>query len=177
MSWDRGWNWRPSGLGLGLEAQLPEPTGSWPWAGPALRARSAASPAGSLPAPDLSADPAGPRLAPGSLVRLRCRAPRPGLQVALEREDARGRRLRALLRPAGTEAEFELPNVSVADSANYSCVYADPAPPFAGSAPSARLELRVDGEQGRAARASGRLRQESRKLEPSQGNLDRPYEN
>ncbi|KAM6154519.1 alpha-1B-glycoprotein [Erethizon dorsatum] len=100
---------------------------------------------GSLPAPDLSAHPAGPRAASGSLVRLRCRVPGSGLRVALEREDALGRRLKALLRPAGAEAEFELRDVSVADSANYSCVYTDPAQPFVGSAPSARLELRVDG--------------------------------
>ncbi|XP_012921713.1 alpha-1B-glycoprotein isoform X2 [Heterocephalus glaber] len=100
---------------------------------------------GSLPAPDLSADPAGPRPVPGSLLRLRCRTPRLGLLVALEREDARGRRLLALLRPAHAEAEFELRDVSVADSANYSCIYVDPELPFVGSAPSARLQLRVDG--------------------------------
>ncbi|XP_023563788.1 alpha-1B-glycoprotein [Octodon degus] len=100
---------------------------------------------GSLPAPDLRADPADPRPVPGSHVRLRCSVPGPGLHVALEREDAGGRRLLALLRPAGAEAELELRSVSVADSANYSCVYTDPAQPSVGSAPSARLELRVDG--------------------------------
>ncbi|XP_024902409.1 alpha-1B-glycoprotein [Pteropus alecto] len=47
--------------------------------------------------------------------------------------------------PEGAEARFELRDVSLLDSANYSCVYADTAPPFEGSAPSARLELRVDG--------------------------------
>lgn len=100
---------------------------------------------GSLPAPTLRAEPAAPRPAPGSRVRLRCSVPGPGLRVALEREDAGGRRLLALLRPEGTEAELELHSVSVADSANYSCVYTDPAQPSAGSAPSAPLELRVDG--------------------------------
>lgn len=105
------------------------------------------APAGSLAAPELSAFPPGPRAAPGSLVRLRCRVPGPRLRVALEREDALGRQLLAVLRPAGAEAEFELRNVSVADSANYSCIYTDPAQRFVGSARSARLELRVDGER------------------------------
>uniref|UniRef100_A0A8D2DF81 Alpha-1-B glycoprotein n=1 Tax=Sciurus vulgaris TaxID=55149 RepID=A0A8D2DF81_SCIVU len=98
-----------------------------------------------LPAPVLEAEPEGSRPAPGSLVRLRCRAPRAGLRFALQREDSGGRRLSGLLSPAGPEALFELPDVSAADSANYSCVYVDPVQPFAGSAPSARLELRVDG--------------------------------
>ncbi|XP_004405737.1 PREDICTED: alpha-1B-glycoprotein [Odobenus rosmarus divergens] len=97
-----------------------------------------------LPAPELSAHPATLRPAPGTLVQLRCRAPRAGLRFALVREDAK-RRVHRVLSPAGTEATFELPHVSVVDSANYSCVYVDTAPPFKGSAPSAHLELRVDG--------------------------------
>ncbi|XP_034495264.1 alpha-1B-glycoprotein [Ailuropoda melanoleuca] len=97
-----------------------------------------------LPAPELSAEPATLHPAPGALVQLRCRAPRAGLRFALVREDAK-RRVHAVLSPAGTEATFELRDVSVVDSANYSCVYVDTAPPFEGSAPSAVLELRVDG--------------------------------
>uniref|UniRef100_A0A452RZ81 Alpha-1-B glycoprotein n=1 Tax=Ursus americanus TaxID=9643 RepID=A0A452RZ81_URSAM len=97
-----------------------------------------------LPAPELSAEPATLHPAPGALVQLRCRAPRAGLRFALVREDAK-RRVHAVLSPAGTEATFELRDVSVVDSANYSCVYVDTAPPFEGSAPSALLELRVDG--------------------------------
>ncbi|XP_058386671.1 alpha-1B-glycoprotein [Diceros bicornis minor] len=98
-----------------------------------------------LPAPELLADPATPSPAAGARVELLCRAPRAGLRFALVREDAGGRRALEVLSPEGTEAKFELRDVSVADSANYSCVYTDPAPPFAGSAPSAPLELRVRG--------------------------------
>ncbi|XP_012905426.1 alpha-1B-glycoprotein isoform X4 [Mustela putorius furo] len=97
-----------------------------------------------LPAPELSAEPAMLHPAPGALVQLRCRAPRAGLRFALMREDAK-RRVYRILSPAGTEATFELRDVSVVDSANYSCVYVDMAPPFEGSAPSAHLELRVAG--------------------------------
>ncbi|KAF3815107.1 hypothetical protein GH733_017383, partial [Mirounga leonina] len=97
-----------------------------------------------LPAPELSAHPATPHPAPGTLVQLRCRAPRAGLRFALVREGAE-RRVHRVLSPAGTEATFELRDVSMVDSANYSCVYVDTAPPFEGSAPSAPLELRVDG--------------------------------
>ncbi|KAL2762657.1 alpha-1B-glycoprotein precursor, partial [Daubentonia madagascariensis] len=97
-----------------------------------------------LPAPELWAEPAGRSPEPGTLVRLRCQAPLAGLRFALVREDAGGRRVHSLLSPAGTEARFELRSVSVADSANYSCVYVDPEPPFSGSAPSARVELQVD---------------------------------
>ncbi|XP_037674875.1 alpha-1B-glycoprotein isoform X2 [Choloepus didactylus] len=100
---------------------------------------------GTLPAPELSAEPAGLSPAPGALVQLRCRAPRAGLRFALVREDASGSRVHRRLRPAEAEAVFELRVVSVRDSANYSCVYVDPQPPFAGSAPSAPLELRVAG--------------------------------
>ncbi|XP_015981147.2 alpha-1B-glycoprotein [Rousettus aegyptiacus] len=100
---------------------------------------------GKLPAPELSAEPATLRPAPGSLVQLRCRAPRAGLRFALVHEDAWSRWVHSLQSPAGAEAHFELRDVSPLDSANYSCVYVDTAPPFEGSAPSARVELRVDG--------------------------------
>ncbi|XP_058135455.1 alpha-1B-glycoprotein [Dasypus novemcinctus] len=100
---------------------------------------------GTLPAPELSAEPADLSPAPGSLVRLRCVAPRAGLRFALVREERSEPRVHGSLRSAEAEALFELPDVSVRDSANYSCVYVDPAPPFAGSAPSAPVHLRVDG--------------------------------
>ncbi|XP_006877394.1 PREDICTED: alpha-1B-glycoprotein [Chrysochloris asiatica] len=99
---------------------------------------------GTLPAPKLQAEPsANPTR--GALVRLRCQAPRSGLRFALERSDAQGHRVQDLLSPEGSVAVFELRDVSVLDSGNYSCVYVDPAPPFAGSARSAPLELSVDG--------------------------------
>lgn len=109
-------------------------------------------PAETLPAPELSAEPAAPRPAPGTLVRLRCGAPRPGLRLALVREDAGRRRVLGVRSLADKETSFELRHVSFLDSANYSCVYADPAPPFGGSAPSARVELRVEGEWARGPR-------------------------
>ncbi|XP_019567154.2 alpha-1B-glycoprotein isoform X2 [Rhinolophus sinicus] len=98
-----------------------------------------------LPVPELSAQPATLRPAPGALVQLWCRGPRAGLRFALLREDDARCRVHSLQSPAGAEARFELRDVSLVDSANYSCVYVDTAPPFAGSAPSARVELRVDG--------------------------------
>ncbi|XP_077605162.1 alpha-1B-glycoprotein-like, partial [Crocuta crocuta] len=98
-----------------------------------------------LPAPELSAEPEALRPAPGASVQLRCLGPRAGLRFALMREDHGQRHVRSVLSPAGTEARFELRDVSGADSGNYSCAYVDTAPPFAGSAPSAPLELRVDG--------------------------------
>uniref|UniRef100_A0A8C3X097 Alpha-1-B glycoprotein n=1 Tax=Catagonus wagneri TaxID=51154 RepID=A0A8C3X097_9CETA len=100
---------------------------------------------GTLPAPELSAEPTALSPAPGSLVQLRCQAPRSGVRFALVHEDTSGRRVHGLLSPEGTEALFELHNVSAVHSANYSCVYTDSAPPFSGSAPSAPVELRVDG--------------------------------
>uniref|UniRef100_A0A8D1N1G2 Alpha-1-B glycoprotein n=2 Tax=Sus scrofa TaxID=9823 RepID=A0A8D1N1G2_PIG len=100
---------------------------------------------GTLPAPELSAEPAALSPAPGSVVQLRCRAPRSGVRFALVRKDAREHRVHGLLSPEGTEALFELRDVSGAHSGNYSCVYTDLAPPFSGSAPSASVELRVDG--------------------------------
>ncbi|XP_036903530.1 alpha-1B-glycoprotein [Sturnira hondurensis] len=98
-----------------------------------------------LPAPELSAEPATLRPEPGTLVRLRCRAPRAGLRFALVREGNNRRQVLDLQSPAGDEAVFELRDVSPMDGANYSCIYTDPAPPFAGSAPSEHLELRVGG--------------------------------
>uniref|UniRef100_A0A2K6LTG5 Alpha-1-B glycoprotein n=1 Tax=Rhinopithecus bieti TaxID=61621 RepID=A0A2K6LTG5_RHIBE len=99
-----------------------------------------------LPAPEFTAEPASRNPEPGTRVRLRCLSPLEGARFALVREDGGGRRVHRFQSPAGTEALFELPNISVADSANYSCVYVDLKPPFGGSAPSERLELRVDGE-------------------------------
>ncbi|XP_059521577.1 alpha-1B-glycoprotein [Myotis daubentonii] len=99
----------------------------------------------SLPAPELSAQSVTPLPGPGARVKMQCRAPRAGQRFALVQEDAGGRRrVRGLQSPEGKEARFELRDVSPMDSSNYSCVYVDPARP-GGSAPSARLELRVDG--------------------------------
>lgn len=79
-------------------------------------------------------------------MQLRCRAPRAGLRFALVSLDAEERRVHGFQSPEGAEARFELRDVSLVDSANYHCIYADTAPPFAGSALSAGVELRVDGE-------------------------------
>lgn len=100
---------------------------------------------GTLPAPEFWAEPPSLRPAPGAHVTLRCRGPRAGLRFALVMEDENRLVVRGLLSPPGAEASFELRAVSVVDSANYSCVYVDPAPPFAGSVASEPLELRVDG--------------------------------
>nr|XP_044998469.1 alpha-1B-glycoprotein [Jaculus jaculus] len=98
-----------------------------------------------LPAPVLTAAPTGPHPEPGSTVQLRCTAARAGLRFALQRLAPREARLLQLQSPTGTQAVFTLRDVSVADSANYSCVYMERARPYAGSLPSAPLELRVHG--------------------------------
>ncbi|KAM6148200.1 alpha-1B-glycoprotein-like [Rhynchocyon petersi] len=97
-----------------------------------------------LPAPLLQAEPSGP-LQPGAHVTLQCQAPRPGLRFVLERQGPLGRQGLQRQSPEGTVAHFELRDVSVLDSGNYSCIYVDPEAPFAGSKRSAHVELRVDG--------------------------------
>ncbi|KAM6148199.1 alpha-1B-glycoprotein-like [Rhynchocyon petersi] len=97
-----------------------------------------------LPAPLLQAEPSGP-LQPGAYVTLQCQAPRPGLRFVLERQGPLGRQGLQRKSPEGTGAHFELRDVSVLDSGNYSCVYVDPEASFAGSKRSAHVELRVDG--------------------------------
>lgn len=99
-----------------------------------------------LPTPELMAEPATPNPQPGTRVQLRCRAPQAGLRFALLYQEGNSHtQVLRFLSPEGSEAHFELPEVSVVDSGNYSCVYLDPKAPFSGSKPSAPLELRVDG--------------------------------
>ncbi|XP_049642991.1 alpha-1B-glycoprotein [Suncus etruscus] len=99
-----------------------------------------------LPAPELLAEPATSSPQPGTRVQLRCRAPRAGLRFALLYQEGNSHtQVLRFLSPEGSEALFELREVSVADSGNYSCVYLDTNAPFSGSKPSAPLELRVDG--------------------------------
>ncbi|XP_058529967.1 alpha-1B-glycoprotein [Ochotona princeps] len=100
---------------------------------------------GKLPAPQLWSELATQSPAPGMLVRLQCLGPRAGLRFALMREVAGRSWVRDFQSPADNEAHFELPAVSVADSGNYSCVYMELAPPFAGSVASKQWELQVDG--------------------------------
>ncbi|MCQ8063989.1 hypothetical protein NP303_24810 [Salmonella enterica] len=100
----------------------------------------------SLPAPKLSAEPATPRAPSGSQVQLRCRAPQAVQRFALVRRGGNDSpRVLQFLSPVGPEALFELRDVSVADSGNYTCLYVNPVSPFKGSKPSAPLELLVDG--------------------------------
>lgn len=106
----------------------------------------AASSTGKLPAPQLWSEPATRSPAPGTLVRLQCLGPRAGLRFALVHEVAGRSWVRDFQSPADNEAHFELPAVSVVDSGNYSCVYMELAPPFAGSVASEQWELHVDGE-------------------------------
>ncbi|EHB05269.1 Alpha-1B-glycoprotein [Heterocephalus glaber] len=100
-----------------------------------------------LPPPRLSAEPVS-WITPGLNSTLRCRAAWHSATFLLRRE---GDQASPVVAEGGEDgeatfpAEFELRDVSVADSANYSCIYVDPELPFVGSAPSARLQLRVDG--------------------------------
>lgn len=62
-----------------------------------------------------------------------------------------------MLKPSGTEAVFELHNISTIDSGNYSCTYMEQEAPFSGSAPSELLELHVKGELNMAGRVEGSM--------------------
>lgn len=90
-------------------------------------------------------------------MQLRCRAPRAVQRFALVRQGGNdGPRVLQFLSPVGPEALFELRDVSVADSGNYTCLYVNPVSPFKGSKPSAPLELLVDGEARSAGARAGR---------------------
>ncbi|CAO2602198.1 A1bg [Lemmus lemmus] len=98
-----------------------------------------------LPAPELTAEPWNQTIEPNSLVQFRCTAPMAGLRFGLHREDPDESILLRTLKTAGNEAVFQLHNVSAKDSADYSCVYMELAPPFSGSAPSELVKLTVNG--------------------------------
>ncbi|KAL6092790.1 hypothetical protein STEG23_024899, partial [Scotinomys teguina] len=100
---------------------------------------------GTQPAPELTAEPGSHNLEPGSTVSLRCAAPKTGLRFGLQRHGDTEAGLIQMLEPSGTEAVFELHNISSIDSGNYSCAYMELEPPFSGSAPSELLELQVNG--------------------------------
>ncbi|XP_036064272.1 alpha-1B-glycoprotein [Onychomys torridus] len=97
------------------------------------------------PAPVLTAEPSSHDLEPGSTLHLRCTAPKAGLRFGLLRQGDTDYPVIKILNPSGTEAVFELHNISTIDSGNYSCVYMEQEPPFSGSAPSEVLELLVNG--------------------------------
>ncbi|XP_059103001.1 alpha-1B-glycoprotein-like [Peromyscus eremicus] len=97
------------------------------------------------PAPVLTAEPSSHDLEPGSTVHLRCTAPKAGLRFGLLRQGDTAYPVIQMLNPSGTEAVFELHNISTIDSGNYSCVYMEQEPPFSGSVPSELLELHVNG--------------------------------
>nr|CAC19029.1 putative alpha 1B-glycoprotein [Rattus norvegicus] len=98
-----------------------------------------------LPAPVLTAEPSSHNLEPGSTVQLRCTAHKAGLRFGLQRQGKPDLVVVQMLNSSGTEAVFELHNISTIDSGNYSCIYMEQAPPFSGSASSEPLELRING--------------------------------
>ncbi|GAB1299399.1 Alpha-1B-glycoprotein [Apodemus speciosus] len=104
-----------------------------------------------LPAPVFTAEPSAHQsFESGSTVQFRCTAPsiglrsEAGLRFGLHLEDLDERTLLQTLKPSGNEALFQLQNLSVTDSATYSCIYTDLAPPFSGSAPSNFVILMVN---------------------------------
>lgn len=103
----------------------------------------------------LTAEPSSHDLEPGSTVHLRCTAPKAGLRFGLQRQGDTYYPLIQMQNPSGTEAVFELHNISTIDSGNYSCVYMEQEPPFSGSAPSELLELQVNGELSMDIREEG----------------------
>ncbi|XP_076562484.1 alpha-1B-glycoprotein-like [Arvicanthis niloticus] len=100
---------------------------------------------GTLPAPVLTAEPSSRNLEPGSTVKLRCTAPKTDLRFGLQRQGKPDLVVVQTLNSSGTEAVFELHNISTIDSGNYSCIYMEQAPPFSRSASSEPLELQVNG--------------------------------
>lgn len=103
----------------------------------------------------LTAEPSSHDLEPGSTVHLRCTAPKAGLRFGLLRQGDTYYPLIQMQNPSGTEAVFELHNISTIDSGNYSCVYMEQEPPFSGSAPSELLELQVNGALSMDIRVEG----------------------
>lgn len=89
------------------------------------------------------------------MVQLRCTAPKTGLRFGLQRQGKPDLVVVQMLNSSGTEAVFELRNISTIDSGIYSCIYMEQAPPFSGSASSEPLELRVNGELKVAMREGG----------------------
>ncbi|EGW15342.1 Alpha-1B-glycoprotein [Cricetulus griseus] len=79
------------------------------------------------------------------MVQFRCTAPKAGLQCGLHHEDPGKRSLLYTMKSDGNEAVFQLHNLSATDSANYSCVYREEAPPISASLPSRFLKLTVNG--------------------------------
>lgn len=79
-------------------------------------------------------------------MQLRCTAPVSGLRFGLQRQGKPDLVVVQMLNSSGTEAVFELHNISTIDSGNYSCIYMEQAPPFSGSSSSEPVELRVNGE-------------------------------
>lgn len=98
-----------------------------------------------LAAPLLTAEPSSQNLEPGSTVQLRCTAPISGVRFGLQRQGKPDLVVVQMLNSSGTEAVFELHNISTIDSGYYSCMYMQQAPPFSGSASSEPLELQVNG--------------------------------
>uniref|UniRef100_UPI00402B0AA7 alpha-1B-glycoprotein-like isoform X2 n=1 Tax=Arvicanthis niloticus TaxID=61156 RepID=UPI00402B0AA7 len=96
---------------------------------------------GTLPAPVLTAEPSSRNLEPGSTVKLRCTAPKTNLRFGLQRQGKPDLVVVQTLNSSGTEAVFELHNITTIDSGNYSCIYMEQAPPFSRSASSEPLEL------------------------------------
>lgn len=88
-------------------------------------------------------------------MQLRCTAPVSGLRFGLQRQGKPELVVVQMLNSSGTEAVFELHNISTIDSGNYSCIYMEQAPPFSGSSSSEPVELRVNGKLKVATRVGG----------------------
>lgn len=88
-------------------------------------------------------------------MQLRCTAHKVGLRFGLQRQGKPDLVVVQMLNSSGTEAVFELHNISTIDSGNYSCIYMEQAPPFSGSASSEPLELRINGELRRTMTVEG----------------------
>ncbi|XP_043850356.1 venom metalloproteinase inhibitor DM43-like isoform X2 [Dromiciops gliroides] len=98
---------------------------------------------GTLAKPSLSVQPQDAVISRGTNVTLQCQGAHPNMRFALLKQG----HLQPvqILSPAGSRADFVLPDAIASDSGNYSCIYFEPVAPFAGSPRSDDVQLHVDG--------------------------------
>ncbi|XP_074076222.1 venom metalloproteinase inhibitor DM43-like [Macrotis lagotis] len=96
-----------------------------------------------LPKPSLSVQPPDAVISRGTKVTLRCQGSRPNMRFALLKKGSN--QPEQVLSPPGDHADFVLSDATAAHSGNYSCIYFETVPLFAGSLRSENVEVQVDG--------------------------------
>uniref|UniRef100_A0A8C0H5P2 Ig-like domain-containing protein n=1 Tax=Chelonoidis abingdonii TaxID=106734 RepID=A0A8C0H5P2_CHEAB len=95
------------------------------------------------PKPSISLSPSG-EIAPGTDVTISCQGPRQGVRFKLYR----ARVVRWHTEPAGSTAEFRIPNARREDGGSYTCSYESLREPPVSSPHSDPVQLVVEGEGG-----------------------------